>query len=504
MALLGSDGFAGFRWLCWLPMALPASDGFAGFRWLCRLPMALLGSDGFAGFRWLCWVPMALLASDGFAGFRWLCWLPMALLASDGFTENLLSLTCGGQTDEVAKFNSPYRPGVGAVPLCIADRAGHTRRFFDHLDAEDHILLTGPSGAGKTVLLKQYEEISRDNKWAVVRKNLSPAFRNEEKFTTEFKEALQELTLQLSKRRGFQAKAARVFDEIEFELGVGLSSTAARAKFGRQVKSRSLESALTNALIKVGTLAQSSKSEQGIVLLYDEAHVLTDSPQREQFPLSSLIAAFGTASHDKGLPVVLVLAGHPVLRKQVIGAAGGHADRLFSVEKVEYLSLQAEAGLPSQAALALIEPPKKMPPPIRFAPATAELIGADVQGYPFFIQYYGHVLWRAAKREGIKVIDDAFYIAHRQEIADTLDESVYEGHFEEAGAADQVWLSAAGSLGGEEFRLSDVRRVLRKSVASVDSSRSRLIELGIIEASAHGWYHYLVPLFGDFLRRKHP
>lgn len=189
------------------------------------------------------------------------------------------------------------------------------------------------------------------------------------------------------------------------DLGSGMSVSLAAGTRPASV----LEDRLRVALTSVGAAARG----RGVAFLFDEAHTMFDQPRKGQFPLGALLSAFVAAQDedDEPLPVMLVLCGLPPLIAN-IHRARSNAERLFKAEQIANLGLAGDDAL-SDAALALVNPAHDSAE-ISFTDATAERIARDVDGYPYFIQWFGEALWDAADVDGRGVIDDELYATHRQ------------------------------------------------------------------------------------------
>ena len=160
-------------------------------------------------------------------------------------------------------------------------------------------------------------------------------------------------------------------------------------------------------------------------------------------------------------------------------------------------------GGPSPAAAALTEAVKGSE--ISFPLDVAERVAADVSGYPYFIQWYGEALWDAADDAGLDVIEPELCEAARESIQNSLDTEFFEGRYQEAKRAEQTTMRIAGSLGGESFRVGDViEEFSRIKPGAVQQSVNRLTQNNLIYRVRYGEYAYTAPLFGDFLRRRHP
>lgn len=65
-------------------------------------------------------------------------------------------------------------------------------------------------------------------------------------------------------------------------------------------------------------------------------------------------------------------------------------------------------------------------------------------------------------------------------------------------------MRVAGSLGGETFEKAALDGASSKTPNALSQSLNRLIADNLIFRDDHGVYRYTAPLFGDFLRRRHP
>jgi hypothetical protein len=400
--------------------------------------------------------------------------------------------------------NNPFRPGVGKPPPYLADREAQLKRFRRYLDDfpenRRNVRVTGLRGVGKTVLIKEYRKAARARGWIVVKRDLTPRLNEEADFATaitaDLEGAIQELSV--TARLGKFVTAARESVSAVIDLGEGV-----KVKIGAPTLARPavLEDRIRDAMVKLGLLAR--KAERGVLFLYDEAHVLYDRPRAGQFPLSALLSGFVEAQdRDEDLPVMLVMSGLPPLATN-LQAARSHSERLFKVEELGNLGLEGGAGEPSPAAAALTRAVENSE--ISFPLDVAERVAADVSGYPYFIQWYGEALWDAADDAGLDVIEPRRYDIAREAIQNGLDTEFFEGRYEEAKRAEQATLRIAGSLGGENFRVGElVERISRLKPGAVLQSLNRLTQNNLIYRVRYGEYAYTAPLFGDFLRRRHP
>lgn len=373
------------------------------------------------------------------------------------------------------------------------------RLLEDYPEKRRNLRVTGLRGVGKTVLLKEFQKIAGGFEWVVVRHDLVPRLRDEEDFAIAMTSYFQEALERLSSGQKLKRKAGAVAESIEqitlpFAGGVKFKSRGVDAV---------LEDRLSKALIEIGKLAR--KEKKGVVFLFDEAHSVSDDHVRKQHPLGSLLSAFVAAQDEdeEPLAVMLVLCGLPPLIGN-IHAAKSNAERFFRGLEVTNLPLAPKAGAQvSEATLALTRPAEEQGQ-ITFAPGLADRIARDVDGYPYFIQWYGEQLWEAADFEERAVIDEELYERKQAEIREALDNEFFEPRYRDARPADQKTLRIAASLGSETFGLAAVVEADGRSEGAVDQSLRRLVKDNLVYRDERGIYAYTAPVFGDFLRRTHP
>jgi AAA ATPase domain len=401
--------------------------------------------------------------------------------------------------------SNPYSPGVGTRPPFLAGRDKEIRLFEQLLvgypEKRRNLRVTGLRGVGKTVLLKEYERIARERDWIVVRRDWSMRLCEEADFATTVAEHLRGVVETLSLKARVKRGVTAALDAIgHVQVKIGEDVTLAVGPGASQPERSVLEDRLRVALVEVGTLAR--EQGRGVALLYDEAHSVRDRPERRQYPLGALLSALVAAQDDDDdpLPVMLVLCGlHPLTRN--IREARSNAERLFRACEIANLSLKPVPPEElSAAAQALVRPVSD----ISYAEGVAEAVARDVDGYPYFIQWFGESLWEAADLEGLDVMDAKLYDRERPAIQRSLDEEFFVPRYEDARAADQRTLRVAASLGGERFTKADLDAAETRSGNALSQSLKRLIADHLLYRGEHGVYAYTAPMFGDFLRRRYP
>ena len=63
---------------------------------------------------------------------------------------------------------NPYQPGAGHFPPYLAGRENEIKRFrglFEQGGISNNLIITGPKGVGKTVLLNRLRSIASEKGW---------------------------------------------------------------------------------------------------------------------------------------------------------------------------------------------------------------------------------------------------------------------------------------------------------------------------------------------------
>jgi hypothetical protein len=101
-------------------------------------------------------------------------------------------------------------------------------------------------------------------------------------------------------------------------------------------------------------------------------------------------------------------------------------------------------------------------------------------------------------------ITGELYDRERLTIQRSLDEEFFEPRYRDARQADQGALRVAASLGGERFTKAGLVAATSRSTGALSQSLIRLIADNLVYREDHGVYAYTAPMFGDFMRRRHP
>jgi hypothetical protein len=242
-----------------------------------------------------------------------------------------------------------------------------------------------------------------------------------------------------------------------------------------------LDEDLTDLLVALGEAAR--EHESGVVFLLDEVQFLTTHE------FEALIAALHKTV-QRQLPITLVGAGLPQLPR-LAGEAKSYAERLFKFPQIGRLAS-------AEAELALVEPARQLG--VEYEQGAVEAIVAYTEGYPYFLQEYGNVLWTLAPSSPITEGDVS---AARESVEAKLDESFFRVRAERTSELELRYMRAMAELGPEPQPAKDVATSLGRTSEQVAPTRSRLIEKGLLYTAGHGLAAFTVPQFDRFMRRTY-
>lgn len=177
----------------------------------------------------------------------------------------------------------------------------------------------------------------------------------------------------------------------------------------------------------------------------------------------------------------------------MVGMAGrskSYAERLFDYPEIGALERD-------DAYEAVIEPIQHEGADI--TEAAVEHIYKVTQGYPYFIQTWGHHAWNFADGPTIGIED----MENTDQVAIlSLDEGFFRVRFDRLTMAEKNYMVSMSELGPGPHRSGDIAARLDRKVESVAPTRSSLIKKGMIYSPSHGDTAFTVPMFDEFLQRS--
>jgi len=239
---------------------------------------------------------------------------------------------------------------------------------------------------------------------------------------------------------------------------------------------------LADLVVALGEVAK--ESGRGVVFLFDEIQHLP------RVDFEALIAALHK-SVQRALPITFVGAGLPQMPR-LAGEAKSYSERLFRFPSIGRLPRE-------QALRALVQPASDLG--VAFTDEAADEIVAFTEGYPYFIQEYGRIVWDEAVDAPISAADVA---AVRPLVAAKLDGSFFRVRAERTTPLELSYLRAMAELGAEPQKAGEVAAVLKRGAAQVGPTRARLIEKGLLYTPGYGLAAFTVPQFDKYLLRTLP
>lgn len=384
---------------------------------------------------------------------------------------------------------NPYTPNAGARPPALVGR-DHLLSAFDVLlarlergRAEQSLIITGLRGVGKTVLLGELHRIGETRGWTTVEAEIT----REMEFGPRIAQLARRALLGVAPKARWKDRARRAAGILKsFTLTVSTDGSLTAALDIDPVEgvadSGDLAHDLTDLFVALGEAARDQGT--GVVFLFDEIQFLT----RPQF--EALIAALHKTV-QRALPVTLVGAGLPQIPR-LAGEAKSYAERLFVFAELGRLA-------DGDALEALAAPARELQ--VEFtARAAAEIIDYT-QGYPYFLQEYGKIVWDEAEASPIspETVRAVLPLVEAK-----LDGSFFRVRIERATAHELRYLRAMAELGEGPCRAADVAAVLGRTSEQLGPTRSRLIDKGLLYTPGYGLAAFTVPQFDRFLRRTTP
>jgi len=385
--------------------------------------------------------------------------------------------------------NNPYTPNAGARPPLLAGRSdeldafelllGRLRRGY----TAQSMIIIGLCGVGKTVLLGEFLSKAREREWTTVDAEIT----KHEDFGQRMAMLARRALLQVAPRARWKERGQRAAQILRsFQLTVSpegeLSATLRDVDpLEGMADSGSLAEDLTDVLVSLGEAAQ--EQDSGVVFLFDEVHFLR-LPE-----LEALIAALHKTV-QRSLPVTFVGAGLPQL-PELAGEAKSYAERLFKFPMV--------GSLPDADAFkALVDPAAASG--VTFESGAAEAIVSYTEGYPYFLQEYGSIVWDMDADATITLVA----VEEAKDLVEAkLDGSFFKVRAERTTDLELQYLRAMAELGPEPQLARDVAKLLDRTSEQLGPTRARLIDKGLLYTPGFGLAAFTVPQFDRYMRRAH-
>ncbi len=382
---------------------------------------------------------------------------------------------------------NPYRPGAGTPPPILAGRKAELEAIGNLLGrlaagrGERSIVLTGLRGVGKTALLWAAEENAEKQGWI----SQSLEARAGLDFRTALADRSWVILRQLEHRGVVREALARLAASIRRvrvqEPASGLEVSLDLG--GAEPREGALEADVVDLFRILGTTAREGGT--GVLFLLDELQLA------EATALEALCAAMQDVGRRE-LPLAALAAGLPPLRGQLL-AAKTYAERLFGYRELGPLSDE-------EATAALVEPGRSVEPGLDFDPTALELLLGECQGYPYFVQVYGHAAWQVASEPVLGLAEAKEAVALGRE---ELETDLYAGRWERANDRARAYMREMARLGDGPVRSGEVAATFGGHRA-IAPTRDRLIGDGLVFSPARGQVAFTVPGFANYVRQIPP
>jgi hypothetical protein len=384
---------------------------------------------------------------------------------------------------------NPYAPGAGTKPPALVGRDRQIESFdilLERLEngyVEQSMIVTGLRGVGKTVLLDVFREKAEARDWATVEWEVEKNVTFAPRLAAQVRRAL----LQIAPKARWTdrlLRAAAILKSFTVTFNPDGAMTAgldveALAGLG---DSGALSEDLTDLLVATGEAAQDQGV--GVVFLIDEIQFL-QPPE-----LEALIVALHKCTR-RSLPITLVGAGLPQIPR-LAGEAKSYSERLFRFPRI------GELDAATYARDALILPAR--PLGVELEPEAVDFMVDYTQGYPYFLQEYGRIVWDETSVSPVTLHDVRSVLPL---VEGGLDESFFRVRADRTTDLELRYLYAMAELGPLPQRASEVAARIRRTVEQAGPIRSRLIDKGLLYTPGHGYAAFTVPQFDRFMLRRH-
>lgn len=362
---------------------------------------------------------------------------------------------------------NPFKPTAGGEPPLLIGRSKIIRDFEKGLDngvgAPGRIMLiTGPQGTGKTVLLTVFGDKARDRKWDVIEETASEGLC--ERLVNELR------------------NKDRLLDRLSIRPSISLSGASislGEAELSPKRMPETLRNAMSERLDLLG------KHHAGLLISIDE----TQAAQR-----SDLIALATAIQHQirERRDIAIVFAGLPQM-----------VSDLFNDDVITFLR-RAKTNVLTDIPIADVQDALG-----RTFRTSGMTISEDqlytaaqaTEGYPYMIQLVGYHIWDVADMRDSDIVSDRDVHDGLAEARIDLDNAVCIPELHGLSRNDRAYLEAMAQS-DTPSATSDVARRMGKTDNYAATYRKRLLDAYVIKETERGEVDFAVPFLREYLQRQ--
>ena len=378
----------------------------------------------------------------------------------------------GEATVAIVRYLNPFHPTFGRPPHTLAGRDEAMRRCGAAMSAgPDHpdysMLLKGPRGSGKTVLLAAIRGMAERDGLTTVRVTAKPE--------PTFADALIEQMTSASDGERRRVSSAQV---SVLGTGAGVSFRAP------EPRALSVHTRMLDAMEHLADVAQ--RKAKGVLITIDEFHNANIAALRD------FAHALQDVAKIDGKPVMFVGAGLPSMEETALDDPGMTFFQRIARTQLDPLS-------PEESAVALRAPIEAAGGTIGDEALAAA--AAATSGYPFMVQLVGYHSWERCADPGGNITSDDVRTAIGAATSD-MEVQVFAPMVRDLSDTDRLVLEAMSMFDTPEIKLSDLARAIDKPSNYLSVYIERLRETGVIDRPARGRVRFAHATMRDWFRRQ--
>lgn len=385
---------------------------------------------------------------------------------------------------------NPYTPGSGRTPPALVGRDAELTgaelliRRTAQGKAGRSLMLYGLRGVGKTVLLNEMRHRAADAGWLTASMEAKQDKKGAEQSRARLSREISSSARQLKSWRERSTDKIKVawatISSFSITAGVGPLTVGTEIAPSQRASSGTLELDLEDLIADIVPALQ--ESGIGMALFIDEIQDL------DKAMLEALLATQHRAAQNEW-PFYVFGAGLPMV-PATLAEARSYAERQFDYRHIDRLS-------PEEARTALVQPAEEAG--VEFTDAAAATVLASAQGYPYFLQVYGDLVWQIADTSPVSV--GAATSATEAGIGE-IDRSLFRSRWDRATPKQKDLMIAMSDDDGPSSISDLATRMGKKRPSDISVFRDELIRKGLIYAPERGYLEFTVPLMSDYVRRQ--